>query len=120
MLFLWQPPHFWALAIFRKDDYEKAHLAMLPVVKGIDFTLKQMIFYFYLFIFVIMIGNYLKFVGAIFSLPTILFTVYLIYKIKFFKKKQDLAIIRSIFFFTIFQNILWHLLLVIENLVLYY
>jgi protoheme IX farnesyltransferase len=120
LLFLWQPPHFWALAIFRKGDYEKAHLAMLPVVKGIDFTLKQMIFYFYLFIFVIMIGNYLKFVGAIFSLPTILFTVYLIYKIKFFKKKQDLAIIRSIFFFTIFQNILWHLLLVIENLVLYY
>ncbi len=37
-LFLWTPSHFWALAILLKDDYEKAHVPMLPVVKGVPAT----------------------------------------------------------------------------------
>ncbi|GIX41758.1 MAG: protoheme IX farnesyltransferase [Leptospiraceae bacterium] len=120
LLFLWQPPHFWALSIFRKEDYEKAQLAMLPVIKGIDFTLKQMILYFLLFISVIILGNYFKLISWIFSIPTIAFTIYIIYKIKLFKKTEDLILIRNIFFLTIFQNIIWHILLVIENIILYY
>ncbi len=39
-LFLWTPSHFWALAILLKDDYEKAHVPMLPVVKGVPATAK--------------------------------------------------------------------------------
>ncbi len=120
LLFLWQPPHFWALAIFRKEDYEKAKLAMLPVVKGINFTLKQMILYLILFISLIFIGQYTKIVSWIFSLPTILFTIFIIYKIKLFQNKQELTIIRNIFFLTIFQNIFWHILLCIENIILFY
>lgn len=38
ILFLWTPPHFWALAICFKDDYEKASVPMLPVVKSISIT----------------------------------------------------------------------------------
>ncbi len=37
-LFLWTPSHFWALAILLKDDYERAHVPMLPVVKGVPAT----------------------------------------------------------------------------------
>jgi heme o synthase len=37
-LFLWTPSHFWALAILLKDDYAKAHVPMLPVVKGVPAT----------------------------------------------------------------------------------
>ena len=45
IIFLWTPPHFWELAASRTDDYKKSGLPMLPVVKGIDFTLKQILVY---------------------------------------------------------------------------
>jgi protoheme IX farnesyltransferase len=45
IIFLWTPPHFWALAAFRMDDYKRSGLPMLPVVKGIDFTMKQILIY---------------------------------------------------------------------------
>jgi len=45
IVFLWTPPHFWALALFYKDDYYKSKLPMMPVVKGDDITLRQIVFY---------------------------------------------------------------------------
>ena len=45
IIFLWTPPHFWALAIAYKGDYEKTGLPMLPVVVGDKKTLRQMFFY---------------------------------------------------------------------------
>src|ERR1700690_1195770 len=38
IIFTWTPPHFWALAIARRDDYAKAGIPMLPVTHGIPFT----------------------------------------------------------------------------------
>lgn len=45
IVFLWTPPHFWALALFCKDDYIKAKLPMMPVVQGDDSTMRQMLLY---------------------------------------------------------------------------
>ena len=45
IIFLWTPPHFWALAMFCKDDYKKARLPMLPVVRGDQATLRQILWY---------------------------------------------------------------------------
>ena len=45
IIFLWTPPHFWALAIRLKDDYAKAGIPMLPVVKGVDETSRQIFIY---------------------------------------------------------------------------
>ncbi|MEW6413558.1 MAG: heme o synthase [Candidatus Zixiibacteriota bacterium] len=45
IVFFWTPPHFWALALFCKDDYIKAELPMMPVVRGETSTLKQIIWY---------------------------------------------------------------------------
>ncbi|MCP4686126.1 MAG: protoheme IX farnesyltransferase [bacterium] len=45
IVFLWTPPHFWALAMAYKDDYIKAKLPMMPVVKGDQSTLFQMLLY---------------------------------------------------------------------------
>lgn len=45
LIFLWTPPHFWALAIHRIEDYRQAGIPMLPVVKGIDATKRQMLGY---------------------------------------------------------------------------
>jgi protoheme IX farnesyltransferase len=45
IIFVWTPPHFWALAIARKDDYAKADVPMLPVTHGVNFTRWQILFY---------------------------------------------------------------------------
>jgi heme o synthase len=45
IIFIWTPPHFWALALFREDDYTKAGVPMLPNVAGRDETRKQILLY---------------------------------------------------------------------------
>jgi protoheme IX farnesyltransferase len=45
IIFLWTPPHFWALALFRTDDYARANVPMLPVVAGPDVTRLQILLY---------------------------------------------------------------------------
>ena len=45
IIFLWTPPHFWALALYRADDYRKAGLPMLPVTHGSEFTRLQILLY---------------------------------------------------------------------------
>ncbi len=45
IIFVWTPPHFWALAIFRRDDYANAGIPMLPVTHGIPYTAWHVLFY---------------------------------------------------------------------------
>jgi len=45
IIFLWTPPHFWALAIFRRADYAKASIPMLPVTHGVEYTRGQIFLY---------------------------------------------------------------------------
>jgi protoheme IX farnesyltransferase len=45
IIFIWTPPHFWALAIRRRDDYAKVNVPMLPVTHGIPFTKHQVVLY---------------------------------------------------------------------------
>ena len=52
IIFVWTPPHFWALAIYRKDDYARESIPMLPVTHGIRFTKLQIILYTILLVLV--------------------------------------------------------------------
>jgi protoheme IX farnesyltransferase len=45
IIFLWTPPHFWALALYRAEDYRKSGLPMLPVTHGMEFTRLQVLLY---------------------------------------------------------------------------
>ncbi len=45
IIFLWTPPHFWALAMYLKEDYEKVNLPMMPIVKGDEATSKLILWY---------------------------------------------------------------------------
>jgi protoheme IX farnesyltransferase len=45
IIFIWTPPHFWALAIARRDDYARAGIPMLPVTHGIEYTRLQVLLY---------------------------------------------------------------------------
>ncbi len=58
IVFSWTPPHFWALAIHRRDDYAKANIPMLPVTHGIEFT-KTLILFYTILLFVTCLLPYL-------------------------------------------------------------
>ena len=45
IIFMWTPPHFWALALYRSGDYEKAGVPMMPIVSGVPETKRQMLVY---------------------------------------------------------------------------
>jgi len=45
IIFVWTPPHFWALAIYRREDYARAAVPMLPVVYGVEFTRLHVLYY---------------------------------------------------------------------------
>ena len=48
IIYAWTPPHFWALAVHRVEEYRKANVPMLPVVKGVPYTIQMMIQYMWL------------------------------------------------------------------------
>ena len=52
IIYVWTPPHFWALAIFRREDYAKAMIPMLPVTHGVQYTRWQILFYTVLLVLV--------------------------------------------------------------------
>jgi protoheme IX farnesyltransferase len=65
IVFVWTPPHFWALAIDRRDEYAKADIPMLPVTHGIEFTRLQVLLYTVLLVAV----SVLPFVSGMSGLP---------------------------------------------------
>jgi protoheme IX farnesyltransferase len=52
IIFVWTPPHFWALAIFRRDDYSRAQVPMLPVTHGVVYTRWHVLYYTILLVLV--------------------------------------------------------------------
>ncbi|MBS0584409.1 MAG: protoheme IX farnesyltransferase [Proteobacteria bacterium] len=52
IIFVWTPPHFWALAIFRRDDYARAMVPMLPVTHGVEYTRWHVLYYTILLVIV--------------------------------------------------------------------
>jgi len=67
IIFVWTPPHFWALAIFRKDDYSRAQVPMLPVTHGVEYTRWHVVFYTILLV-VITVLPYLTGMSGLFYL----------------------------------------------------
>src|SRR5690606_27728750 len=55
IIFVWTPPHFWALAIFRREDYARALVPMLPVTHGVQYTRWQILLYTVLLVAVTML-----------------------------------------------------------------
>ncbi len=66
LVFLWQPPHFWALSLYRATDYEKAGIPMLPVVAGKAATRRQIVIYALVTLPVALLPTYLGFAGWIY------------------------------------------------------
>jgi protoheme IX farnesyltransferase len=71
IIFMWTPPHFWALALYRSRDYERAGVPMLPVVAGPDETRKQIVVYAALLVPLALAPALMGFGGPFYSLAAI-------------------------------------------------
>jgi protoheme IX farnesyltransferase len=67
IVFIWTPPHFWALALFRSGDYEAAGVPMLPVVAGRDETRRQILLYSLVLVPLTLIPSLLALAGVIYG-----------------------------------------------------
>ncbi|MFC5742578.1 heme o synthase [Dyella tabacisoli] len=66
IIFVWTPPHFWALAIFRRDDYSRAQVPMLPVTHGVVYTRWHVLFYTILLVLVTLLPTLTGYSGLVY------------------------------------------------------
>ena len=71
IIFVWTPPHFWALAIARKEEYAKVNIPMLPVTHGVEYTRLQILLYTIL-LFVVSLLPYLTGMSGLIYVATAL------------------------------------------------
>ena len=88
LLFVWQPPHFWCLALYYKEDYSRAHIPVLPVSKGVRVTLQQILFYQCLLCFLILLTSLppLELFGPVFLWPSLCIGLVVLYSMWSLKK----------------------------------
>src|SRR5579875_2846569 len=90
IIFVWTPPHFWALAIFRRDDYARAQIPMLPVTHGVRYTRWQILLYTILLVIVSLLPSITGHSGLIyFGGATVLGGGFLYYAIRLMNPPDD-------------------------------
>ncbi|WP_413373508.1 heme o synthase [Paenibacillus taichungensis] len=116
MLFLWQPPHFWALAIRRVEDYRAGGFPLLPVVKGIERTKIQMIPYLVLQIFVPVLMYAYGYAGIFYlTVSLILSVLWLYYALKGFRVQNTDAWAKKVFLYSINYLSLSFILMILDT-----
>jgi len=115
IIFVWTPPHFWALAIARVEDYKKANVPMLPCTHGIQFTKLCIVLYTLLLIaatllpFAIQMSGWIYFLGA-----NLLNAVFLYYVIRlYFSKRPELPM--QTFWYSILYLLLLFVMLLVDH-----
>ena len=119
IIFFWTPSHFWALSLYKTDDYSNAKIPMLPVVSGIK-TTKVNIFVYSIILFFVSISPYfLNYSGSIYfaiSLFLGIYYVFLCYKL-LIEDKDIKKIAKKIFIYSILYLFLIFTFILIDNII---
>jgi protoheme IX farnesyltransferase len=96
IIFAWTPPHFWALAIYRREEYAQAQIPMLPITHGVEYTRTQILLY----TIVLTVASVLPYVtymsGAIYLTGALLLDAgFLYYAIRMQRDHADLLALRT-------------------------
>ncbi|MCW5603521.1 MAG: UbiA family prenyltransferase, partial [Burkholderiales bacterium] len=102
IIFAWTPPHFWALALYRKHEYAKAGVPMLPVTHGDKFTRLHVLFYTVILVACTMLPFATRMSGVIYLVSAIMLgVVFLYYAVRIYVDYSD-ALARRTFRYSIF------------------
>jgi len=101
IIFTWTPPHFWALAIARRDDYAKAGIPMLPVAYSIDFTRLHILLYTILLVIVTLLPYLTGMSGLIYLAAAVALGGVFLYRVTQLKMRADARLPMRTFSFSI-------------------
>ena len=118
IIFAWTPPHFWALAIHRKDEYAKENIPMLPVTHGISFTKLQIILYTIVMLLVSLFPYFVMMSGTFYLVSAIVLgSIFLWYAFRLYGDDSN-TLAMPTFQYSIYYIFLIFLALLIDHFIL--
>jgi heme o synthase len=115
IIFAWTPPHFWALALYRREEYAKSGLPMLPVTHGEEYTRLQILLYTIILVAVTLMPFAMRMSGFIYlGSMAILNAVFMWYALSLYRKYSD-ALAKSMFKFSILYLTLLFAALLVDH-----
>ena len=121
IIFFWTPSHFWALSLYKADDYKKAKIPMMPLTEGIEKTKFYILIYSLLMLPVIILPYAINFSTLIYFIPAMILTVYynfICYDLYKYKKNNfDLKKAKKVFGYSILYLFLIFVLFLVDNLI---
>lgn len=113
IIFTWTPPHFWALAIARRDEYSRAGIPMLPVVYSVAFTRLHILLYTILLVIVTLLPYLTGMSGVIYLVAAVILGLaFIYYALRLFMRPNDRLPMRTFGFSITYLSILFAALLV--------
>jgi len=112
IIFAWTPPHFWALAIYRRNDYAKAAIPMLPVTHGVELT-RLYILYYTILLFLVSLLPFVFYMSGVMYLfgAVVLGGVFLYYAIRMQKDHSDRLAMKTFSYSIVYLMALFAILL---------
>ena len=121
IIFFWTPSHFWALSLYKADDYQKAKIPMLPITNGIEETKKNIFVYSLIMLPVVILPYYIGFAGETFLIVSLLLTFYYNYVcydlLKFKKNKFEIKKAKKVFSYSILYLFLLFVLFLVDQII---
>lgn len=115
IIFLWTPPHFWALALYRVEDYEKSGLPMLPVTHGNAFTRLQILLYTFILFAACLLPYVIGMSGLIYLIGAVLLSLgFCWYAFRLWRNYSD-ALAQKTFRFSIMHLCLLFAVLLLDH-----
>lgn len=115
IIFVWTPPHFWALALYRKAEYEKSGLPMLPVTHGEAFTLLHILLYTIILFVVTLIPFVMGMSGLIYLVSAVLLGAGFLYFVIMLYRDYSDALAKSTFKYSVNYLMLLFAALLIDH-----
>lgn len=116
IIFFWTPPHFWALAIYRKNEYAKVHIPMLPVTHGNHYTRIQILIYTLTLIFISLLPYLTGMSGMVYLLSALTLGFgFLYYSISMLKHPDNKLLPMKAFKFSINYLMLLFIFLLVDH-----
>jgi heme o synthase len=113
IIFAWTPPHFWALALYRKKEYAQAGLPMLPVTHGNEFTQLHLLLYTFIMVACTLLPVAMKMAGMIYLVAVLALDGYFVYlAVKLFRKYSDALAKKTFAYSILYLSLLFAALLV--------
>ena len=121
IIFFWTPSHFWALSLYKANDYEKAKIPMLPITNGVEETKKNIFIYSLIMLPIVIIPYYIGFTGELYLIASLILTFYYNYicydLFKFKKNKFEIKKAKKVFSYSIFYLFLLFVLFLVDQII---